>query len=201
MGASPQKKSNMKKQKIHLVGSGLLALMLVGAFASGVGSNAEFFKGDAPLRVSQTSILMENIAADETDAGEVINIAEIKKANAERISLLNEIPAPVQEPIVEPVIDAAPPAPLPVLQEEPKSPPPVFTIVSEPAPQISAPAPVILPVVVESVATPAPVKKAETCEEKGKFTYTGPDRPKLIYGMCISCTTKEYILGNGSCPK
>lgn len=48
---------------------------------------------------------------------------------------------------------------------------------------------------------PAPQKPAPapTCEEKGSFTYTGPDRPGLLYGMCIACETKQFIWTNGKC--
>lgn len=36
----------------------------------------------------------------------------------------------------------------------------------------------------------------ETCESRGEFTYTGSDRPGLLYGMCITCDTKTFA-GNG----
>jgi len=38
-----------------------------------------------------------------------------------------------------------------------------------------------------------------SCESQGKFTYTGPDRPGLLYGMCIDCETQKFIWSNGSC--
>lgn len=38
-----------------------------------------------------------------------------------------------------------------------------------------------------------------SCESQGLFTYTGPDRPGLLYGMCIDCGTNIFILNGGKC--
>jgi len=38
-----------------------------------------------------------------------------------------------------------------------------------------------------------------SCESKGKFTYTGPDLPGLLYGMCINCETMKFTKNGNRC--
>ena len=48
----------------------------------------------------------------------------------------------------------------------------------------------------------APVTRTQapaTCESKGKFTYTGPDRKGILYGMCIDCLTTDFVTRGGKC--
>ncbi len=40
---------------------------------------------------------------------------------------------------------------------------------------------------------------AETCESQSRFTYTGEDRPGLLYGMCIDCLTTQFAANGGKC--
>lgn len=59
--------------------------------------------------------------------------------------------------------------------------------------------------VVQTPATPAAPKvtralQPQTCESKGKYTYTGPDRPGILYGTCITCLTTDFVSHGGKCP-
>ncbi len=38
-----------------------------------------------------------------------------------------------------------------------------------------------------------------SCESKGKFTYTGPDRKGLLYGTCIPCETQKFLESGRTC--
>lgn len=40
-----------------------------------------------------------------------------------------------------------------------------------------------------------------SCESQGRFTYTGEDRPGLLYGMCIDCLTTQFAANDGACKK
>lgn len=41
---------------------------------------------------------------------------------------------------------------------------------------------------------------SSSCEARGQYTYTGPDRPGVrYYGMCIDCPMSEYVGNGGSC--
>lgn len=51
------------------------------------------------------------------------------------------------------------------------------------------------PVKIQVTRTQAPA----TCESKGKFTYTGPDRKGILYGMCIDCLTTDFVTHGGKC--
>ncbi|MBI2638030.1 hypothetical protein HYW83_00360 [Candidatus Peregrinibacteria bacterium] len=40
----------------------------------------------------------------------------------------------------------------------------------------------------------------QTCEQQGLKTYTGPPKPgERVTGMCIACTTEQYIANGGTC--
>lgn len=38
-----------------------------------------------------------------------------------------------------------------------------------------------------------------SCESQGRFTYTGEDRPGLLYGMCIDCLTTQFASNGEKC--
>ena len=38
-----------------------------------------------------------------------------------------------------------------------------------------------------------------SCESQKRYTYTGEDRPGILYGMCLDCGTASFIKNGGRC--
>lgn len=161
----------------------IFTLAVVGGSASFFASEGKtFFKGLEPLR--------DVIPASVLDA---------PTENAEQVALQIPEIQTAQEPFIRTktaVASPCPPGETPVIKngkiescgrkhEEKKPELPKPTVI------ISAPLP------------PGPKVRILTlpssCESQGRFTYTGPDRPGLLYGMCIDCGTNIFIMNGGKC--
>lgn len=76
----------------------------------------------------------------------------------------------------------------PVKISAPPPPGPKVKILKEPSVEVNA-----------STNYKLPTTNFSSCESKDSFTYTGPDRPGLLYGMCIDCETNNFIIYGGKC--
>lgn len=83
-----------------------------------------------------------------------------------------------------------PPPQVPVKISAPLAPAPKVKILSEPSAALQ-------PTINYKLSTLNP--QPSSCESSGLFTYTGPDRPGLLYGMCLDCPANAFILNGGKC--
>lgn len=212
---------NHNKKTFWLM-TGLGTLMIVGAatsFASSQGT--QFFKGTTTLgslRTSDfsTSVLKTDSASKKADSTvnqtqnsesfdlllqSFAHLAEAKAAQLQQEAAQLEEDAKVRRPEHEVTSVTEYPSE-PITTEDDFT--PTVSPVTEGIRRIGAED--FVPIQ-EIVTQEAPLEPAfnevddSTCESEGIWTYTGPDRPGLLSGMCIECSTQDYILSNGTCTR
>lgn len=190
---------------------GLGSLVLFSGLISFTAPKSVFYKGlDELGSQAQASVLSAPTHLDSAVA-DGINFNDIVKENSARVATpVSETSAPTSindapqliidtTKIAVPTADAASmPAPIsctgsetPIIQNGDVvgcSPAPTLAPTSARTSQDAAP-----------VAAIAPAPARQTCESQNLFTYTGSDRPGLLYGMCIQCTTDVYLNTGGKC--
>lgn len=218
----------MNDKQIKLwIGICVVTLMLAGAAVSFFAQKNTFYKGLEPLdvRSAQASVLnadfMESEDIVSADTEILDKLSQLSPTETLRTLKRNETP---QAEKIEPVKSFCGQGQIAALRngkiigcslEKIEKKTPAFVI---PAPDRSQgqspaeiqhevpslpPAPKIK-IIDTASPTPAPapapaLPALPTCESQGFFTYTGPDRPGLLYGMCIQCPTQEFVLSGGNC--
>lgn len=164
----------------------VFTLMAVGGGASYFAQGRTFFKGLEPLR-EQESGNREQLYASVLNA-EAESLEQTPEEEDMQEAAVEEKPEPKTQPVSSPCGSGEKPkiknGEITGCSTEPKNPEPVKQL--KPGPKVK---------IIENIEPPP----FPSCASQDKFTYTGPDRPGLLYGMCIECEMNSFIIHGGRC--
>lgn len=182
----------------------VLVLMFVGAGVSYAVKNTSFYRGlesaiDQTSASAQASVLL----AGEPDIGYIMNIAKEDKAEKLIDSKVWENAQKYMPPAAPKSVTvdqtSCPSGSMPIVKDSKI----VGCTGDEKKVKITNSALFAEETIQEAkIIKSAPVAQPTTkisCESRGKFTYTGPDMPGVLYGMCIDCLTTDFLANGRSC--